>query len=78
MLSAIISSTFLFLTYVQFSPSMGNIWYRNEHFAPLGALKLMVYPFQNIEMWKPQLWDINYPLWLLFSMILSKMKFSHL
>jgi hypothetical protein len=63
-------STLLFIFYIQFSPHMGNIWWRNGYFSPIGAFKVMIYPFQNILMWQPEFWDINYPIWLLFSTLL--------
>ena len=32
----------LYLLYVQFSPGMGNIWYRNEeYFSPMGAINMI-------------------------------------
>ena len=29
-----------------------------------GLFDLMVYPLVNIQMWKPDLWDINYFMWI--------------
>ena len=66
MLLTIFIITLLFLLYIQYSPGMGNIWYRNnEYFSPMGALHVMVFPFQNVQMWYPTMWDINYIMWLL-------------
>ncbi len=66
MLLTIFIITLLFLLYIQYSPGMGNIWYRNnEYFSPMGALRVMVFPFQNVQMWYPTMWDINYIMWLL-------------
>jgi hypothetical protein len=66
MLFTIFIITLLFLLYIQYSPGMGNIWYRNnEYFSPMGALYVMVFPFQNVQMWYPTMWDINYIMWLL-------------
>ena len=66
MLLIIFIITLLFLLYIQYSPGMGNIWYRNnEYFSPMGALHVMVFPFQNVQMWYPTMWDINYIMWLL-------------
>ena len=62
--------TVVFLLYIQFSPTMGNIWYRCGYFTPMGALNVMVYPFKNILMWKPNMWIINYPIWLIVSLVL--------
>ena len=59
--------TLIYLLYIQFSPGMGNIWYRNnEYFSPMGAIRVMVYPFYNAQMWYPNMWDINYFIWILF------------
>jgi hypothetical protein len=50
---------------------MGNIWYRNnEYFSPMGALRVMVFPFQNVQMWYPTMWDINYIMWLLLGVFI--------
>jgi|DEB0MinimDraft_10_1074344.scaffolds.fasta_scaffold82060_2 hypothetical protein len=59
-----------FLLYIQFSPKMGNIWYRNGYFTPKGALSLIVYPLQEIKMWNPNLWDINYFIWIIFTYLI--------
>ena len=61
----ILFSTLFFLFYIQFSPQMGKVWWRNGKFTPIGAVKLMIYPLKNYEMWLPKLWDINYFMWLL-------------
>jgi len=58
----------LYLLYVQFSPQMGNIWWRNDYFSPMGGIRLMVYPLKEIQMWYPEFWDINYFIWLLFGL----------
>ena len=56
--------TLLYLLYVQFIPTMGNIWYRCGNFVPMGALYLMIYPLYEINMWYLSMLDINYILWL--------------
>ena len=62
-----ILTTIIYLLYIQFSPGMGNIWYRNnEYFSPMGAVHVMVYPIYNQQMWYPNMWDINYFIWMLF------------
>ena len=71
MLFTIFIITLLFLLYIQYSPGMGNIWYRNnEYFSPMGALHVMVFPFQNVQMWYPTMWDINYIIWLLLGVFI--------
>ena len=57
------------LLYVQFSPQMGNIWWRNDYFSSLGAIKIIVYPLYEIKMWNIEFWDINYFIWLLIGII---------
>ena len=71
MILTIFIITLLFLLYIQYSPGMGNIWYRNnEYFSPMGALHVMVFPFQNVQMWYPTMWDINYIMWLLLGVFI--------
>jgi hypothetical protein len=71
MILTIFIITLLFLLYIQYSPGMGNIWYRNnEYFSPMGALRVMVFPFQNVQMWYPTMWDINYIIWLLLGVFI--------
>ena len=67
-------ATTLFLLYIQFSPKMGNIWYRNGHFVPMGALRVAIYPFKNYRMWNPEIWDINYPVWLIATKLVMSYK----
>ena len=55
-----------YLFYIQFSPGMGNIWYRNgEYFSPLGAVNVILYPLYSVEMWRFEMWDLNFVLWIL-------------
>lgn len=64
--------TCLFLLYIQFSPDMGNIWWRNGKFVPSNAIRLMIHPLSHSYMWSfRQMWIINYFVWLflLFSII---------
>lgn len=70
MILAILVTTLFFLLYIQYSPGMGNIWYRNnEYFSPMGAVNVMIFPFRNLQMWYPTMWDINYIMWLLLGII---------
>ena len=71
----IILSTFFYLIYVQFSPSMGNIWYRSGQFIPSSALNLMISPLWIKYMWYPSFWDINYFMWLVFGELIGKLKY---
>ena len=63
--------TVIYLLYVQFSPQIGNIWWRNDYFSPMGAIKIIVYPLYEIKMWNMEFWDINYFIWLLFGVIIN-------
>ena len=60
-----------FLLYIQFSPDMGNIWIRSGYFAPMGALRLIIYPFKEIHIWTlSEMWIVNYWIWMLPVVIL--------
>lgn len=66
----------LFSIYVEISPSIGNIWYRydsnnEKRICINGLLNLMMYPFQNIYMWKIELWSINIIVWLIAAGIIE-------
>lgn len=55
-----------YLLYIQFSPGMGNIWYRNgEYFSPMGGVNVILYPLYSVEMWRFEMWDLNFFLWIL-------------
>ena len=73
MILAYVLTTFIFLLYIQFSPKMGNIWYRNGYFVPRGAINLIIYPFREIKMWSPKLWDINYFMWIIITFGIMKL-----
>ena len=56
----------VYLLYIQFSPGMGNIWYRNrEYFSPMGAIGMLISPFQERYMWNIEFWDLNFIIWSL-------------
>ena len=62
--------TILYLLYIQFSPGMGNIWYRNnEYFSFMGAWNVIMFPLQNSAMWDISMWDINYFIWTGFYLL---------
>ena len=65
--------TFAYLMYIQFSPTMGNIWYRCGYFSFTGAWRLIKHPFQESLMWRPSMWVINYPIWLFCSLALTQL-----
>ena len=65
-LIGLIVLTIIYLLYIQYSPGMGNIWYRNnEYYSFNGALKLILFPFYNIKMWYLEMWDLNYFVWII-------------
>ena len=58
--------TIFYLLYIQFSPGMGNIWYRNnQYYCFMGAWEVMIFPLQNSAMWNVSMWDINYFVWMI-------------
>ena len=62
----------LYLLYVQYSPGMGNIWYRNNsYFSPFGAFKITIAPLYLYYFWFPSLWDINFFIWIIIYLILT-------
>lgn len=66
----------LYLLYIQFSPGMGNIWYRNnEYYSLMGAVKMILAPLNLHYMWYPCMWDINFLMWILIYMIVYKLFF---
>ena len=59
--------TIFYLLYVQFSPGMGDIWYRNnQYYCFKGAWNVMIFPLQHSAMWNISMWDINYFVWIAF------------
>lgn len=61
----------IYLLYIQFSPEMGEIWYRNnKYFCFNGAWKVIIFPLSNEKMWCFEMWDINYFIWLILYTIL--------
>ncbi len=70
----LIATTAIYLLYVQFSPTMGNIWYRCGYFTPKGAILLMVHPLYEPAMWWPSMWIINYFIWIAVSFLLANIE----
>jgi len=63
--------TSLYLLYVQFSPQIGNIWWRGNHFSPLGAIEIIKYPLQESRMWSIEYWDVNYFMWVTIGILIN-------
>ncbi len=60
-----------YLLYIQFSPGMGQIWIRCGKFSPMGAIKVIMFPFKETRMWTmTSMWSINYWIWLLVAIII--------
>jgi len=58
----------LFLFYIQFSPQMGNVWWREDYFSPMGAINVILYPLKELKMWDIEMWDINYFIWIIIGL----------
>lgn len=55
----------IFLSYLELSPSLGNIWYRigsdgYRHFQLCGIIEVITKPLRCLFLWLPQFWDINF------------------
>ena len=58
-------ATAVYIVYIEYSPTMGNIWIRNGVFAPYNIIRLMIEPLYDWNYWRyASMWMINYPLWL--------------
>tara|TARA_B100000902_G_C26751399_1_gene641064 strand:+ start:237 stop:530 length:294 start_codon:yes stop_codon:yes gene_type:complete len=56
---------FVFISYLEISPKLGNIWLRKDdmgikRFHPSSILKLIIKPLYSIMYWNPLIWDINF------------------
>jgi hypothetical protein len=65
----------LYALYIQFSPGMGNIWWRidqdgNYKFRPQNLLNMIYSSFTPI-FWNPELLDLNFIYFTLMSFLLS-------
>ena len=53
-----------FLSYLELSPKLGNIWYRfasdgKKHINLGGLIEFIYKPFKHSFFWWPKFWDIN-------------------
>lgn len=76
-LSAIPIYSLWFLSYLELSPKLGNIWYRvasdGKKHINLGSLREFIYkPFMQSFFWWPQFWDINIYIGLYITALLIK------
>ena len=53
-----------FVVYMEVSPRMGNIWWRDDRVSVEGAIRCMVYPLSEWRMWRPDMWSGNWFIWL--------------
>jgi len=65
----------LYSLYIEYSPSLGNIWLRPDHnnnivFCPYNLLRFIIQPFFNPHFWQYNLLDINFLVFLIFFLIL--------
>ena len=78
--NSILLSLIIFLIYLEYSPNLGNIWYRidstgNRKIMIKGAISVILYPFKNITLWYPNNWDLNYFVYLYFTNFLLNIFF---
>ena len=67
-----ILTTIGYILYIEFSPSMGNIWLRSGHFIPSNIIRLMIQPLYDKNMWiYTSMWPINYLIWLGFTAVIK-------
>ena len=59
------------MIYIEFSPGMGNIWWREGKFFPIGAVSMIVDPVYNLTLWNYSVWDLNFIIWLMFFIIIE-------
>ena len=56
---------FIFIGYLELSPSLGNMWLRSDsmgvkRFHPQTIGKILLKPLISLEYWNPLIWDINF------------------
>lgn len=66
-----IISLIVYLSYLELSPGLGNIWYRlnadNIRVINLfSALNMLLYPLKNITFWYIKNWDLNFFIYYIF------------
>lgn len=71
----ILLSIILYLSYLELSPGLGNIWFRlnSDNIRVLNifsGINMMLYPLQNISFWYINNWDLNIFIYYIFLKIL--------
>lgn len=64
-------SLIIYLSYLELSPGLGNIWFRiNSNnircINILGAINMILYPLKNITFWYINNWDLNFFMYYIF------------
>lgn len=57
-------SILVYFLYLEINPKIRGIWLRRSdnnqlHISLNGLKNFIVYPFKNIKMWLPNMWDMN-------------------
>ena len=73
----------IFLSYLELSPKLGNIWYRvaedGKKHINLGSLKeFFTKPFTNSFFWWPKYWDINIYIGLYLTIVIINFVYKDL
>jgi hypothetical protein len=55
----------LWMLNLEINPTLGKVWLRPDHngnliFCPQNLILFLIKPFQNIWLWEPRFWDINF------------------
>lgn len=64
-----IATFILFALYLQYSPSIGNIWIRPNHsgenvFCPRSLIDVILVTFHDSNFWRIDMLDLNFFFWL--------------
>ena len=65
------SLALIYLLYIEFSPGMGNIWWREKRLFLTGAVSMLAEPLYNKTIWSPYLWDLNFVVWCVVFALIS-------
>lgn len=65
LLKALFLYLVLFSLYIEASPSIGNVWFRNDvnndkKIQIKGLISVIISPLKVKELWLPKNWDINF------------------
>lgn len=66
-----LSSLIIYLTYLELSPGLGNIWFRFNAdnvrvINIMGALNMIIHPLKNLTFWSIENWDLNFFIYYIF------------